>query len=413
MSRVFISYRRAEEDGIAHRIHDHLARELGADQVFMDKSGIGPGQVFRDTIARELERCQVMVVVIGKAWQGVQTEKGTSRLHEPNDFVRLEIEGALRRGVQVIPVLIDPMRMPTREVLPDSLKPLVDIQHQVLHLNEYFVFDMGRIVEAIRSGVSAEMTGAMVRVPARSPWRRTALWALLLVSGAGLAYWLVSRPSSRVDAYWFYHLSADGGDVKSVDEQTYDAKLVNGIWCQDLTDTIIPRRRFNFDTRRNAIQEERFNVITDAFEPNYMFNYDNSILKSQVWYSEGRIFGTLNISAKPAFQIERGINVREPLISGDGDTLRFPTDTTDFLWSDGRVTRMTVLKRGKRRSTIPEYRADGLPSGAKSYDNRDSLIETTAYEYLQFDDHGNWTKRVIYTPGESTGFLEVREIDYF
>src|SRR5205807_1539405 len=39
----------------------------------------------------------------------------------PNDFVRVEIEAALTRGVQVIPVLVDGGRMPTAAELPPSL----------------------------------------------------------------------------------------------------------------------------------------------------------------------------------------------------------------------------------------------------------------------------------------------------
>jgi hypothetical protein len=46
------------------------------------------------------------------------------RLDDPGDFVRLEIEGALTRGVRVIPVLVDAPRMPRPDQLPACLTPL-------------------------------------------------------------------------------------------------------------------------------------------------------------------------------------------------------------------------------------------------------------------------------------------------
>jgi hypothetical protein len=46
------------------------------------------------------------------------------RLDDPGDFVRLEIEVALARGVRVIPVLVDGARVPRRDQLPASLATL-------------------------------------------------------------------------------------------------------------------------------------------------------------------------------------------------------------------------------------------------------------------------------------------------
>ena len=43
------------------------------------------------------------------------------RLDDPGDFVRLEIEAALTRGVRVIPVLVDAAWMPRPDQLPACL----------------------------------------------------------------------------------------------------------------------------------------------------------------------------------------------------------------------------------------------------------------------------------------------------
>jgi hypothetical protein len=75
-----------------------------------------------------------VLVVIGPNWLGVRDESGGRRLDNPDDFVAIEIAGALARDIRVIPVLVDGARMPKAGELPDSLKPLarrqaVDVRH--------------------------------------------------------------------------------------------------------------------------------------------------------------------------------------------------------------------------------------------------------------------------------------------
>lgn len=181
-SRVFISYRRAEQDGAARLIHGYLAKRFGESSVFMDIKGIKAGDVFRQTIAKELQSCSAMIVVIGKEWAG--SSERQARLHEEGDFVRLEIEAALKRGVQVIPVLVYPAKMPDRSHLPDDLKPLVGIQHQEVQLGQRFEDDMERIVRAIRPEKHKARTLRVVAIVAVS--------ALAL---GGIAYLLKHTPA--------------------------------------------------------------------------------------------------------------------------------------------------------------------------------------------------------------------------
>src|SRR6185436_13758920 len=50
---------------------------------------------------------------------------GHRRLDNPSDFVRIEIAGALKRDVRVVPVLVDGARLPAAAELPDVLQPLL------------------------------------------------------------------------------------------------------------------------------------------------------------------------------------------------------------------------------------------------------------------------------------------------
>jgi hypothetical protein len=68
---------------------------------------------------------QLLLAIIGPGWVAAADANGAPRLADPNDFVRVEIEHALRRQVTVIPVLVDAAEMPAAAELPDSIAPLV------------------------------------------------------------------------------------------------------------------------------------------------------------------------------------------------------------------------------------------------------------------------------------------------
>ena len=51
-------------------------------------------------------------------------EHGARRIDSPNDFVRIEIEAALKRGIPVVPVYVDDAKFLREADLPDSLKDL-------------------------------------------------------------------------------------------------------------------------------------------------------------------------------------------------------------------------------------------------------------------------------------------------
>ena len=131
---VFISYRREDSAGYAGRIYDRLTRRLDAKNVFLDVDNIQPGLDFVDVLSEKLRVCDALIAVIGKNWNSSADQDNRRRLNDPDDFVRIEIEAALQRGIRVIPVLVDGATMPRREDLPDSLQRLrrrqaIEISH--------------------------------------------------------------------------------------------------------------------------------------------------------------------------------------------------------------------------------------------------------------------------------------------
>jgi hypothetical protein len=122
MSRIFISYRREDTSGYAGRLSDRLRSYFGDHQVFMDIDAIEPGVDYQEMIESTIDAIDVMVVLIGRQW--LLSPTGRRRLDDPDDFVRLEIAGALERKIRVIPVLLEGAAMPTVHDLPPPVVPL-------------------------------------------------------------------------------------------------------------------------------------------------------------------------------------------------------------------------------------------------------------------------------------------------
>jgi hypothetical protein len=145
---VFINYRREDSGGYPGRIYDRLTSRLGRDSVFFDVDAIPSGRDFADVLSERVGKCDALIAVIGKHWVSSADAQNRHRLEDPNDFVRVEIEAALKRNVPVIPVLVDDAAMPPAEDLPDILKKLTRRQAvEISHTR--FDSDAERLTEAL------------------------------------------------------------------------------------------------------------------------------------------------------------------------------------------------------------------------------------------------------------------------
>jgi hypothetical protein len=124
MRPIFISYRREDSEGQAGRLFESLREVFGEHTVFMDVATIEPGADFRRAIETNIDRCAVLLSLIGRTWLTVTDHDGKRRLDNPADFVRIETASALKRGVTVIPVLVQGATMPQEADLPADIKDL-------------------------------------------------------------------------------------------------------------------------------------------------------------------------------------------------------------------------------------------------------------------------------------------------
>ena len=178
--RIFLSYRRRDVGGYAGRLHDALSQRLGQKNVFQDVSAIAPGQDFTQVIRGALDDCDAVIAVIGPGWIAPGQE-GTPRLHQPDDYVRLELGTALTRDLPVVPVLLGGAPLPPASELPEELRPLVQRQAVVVR-DESWHQDVDGLVRSLRGEISTRPEPGRWRV------RGALLLALLLVAGL-LAWW--------------------------------------------------------------------------------------------------------------------------------------------------------------------------------------------------------------------------------
>ena len=91
--KVFISYRRDDSKHMADRVYDRLVARFGKGNVFKDVDAIPLGADFRKVLEEAVQWCDVLLALLGERWTSITNEAGQRRLEDPNDFVRIEIEG--------------------------------------------------------------------------------------------------------------------------------------------------------------------------------------------------------------------------------------------------------------------------------------------------------------------------------
>jgi TIR domain len=147
--RIFINYRRDDTPGHAGRLYDALAAHFGEESVFIDVDKIDPGIDFKSAINQGISRCDALIAVIGPHWLSIEDSGGHRRLDSPDDYVRLEIEAALRRGVRVIPALVEGAAMPSSTELPASMADLAARNSSELGDGTRWRDDVRRLIAAL------------------------------------------------------------------------------------------------------------------------------------------------------------------------------------------------------------------------------------------------------------------------
>jgi len=207
---VFISYRRDDSNWATDLLFERLEAVFGEGSLFRDVDSVEPGQDFRDRINESLERSVVVLVVIGPQWLHVQDANGKRRLEQPEDWVRIEIELALKRQLKVIPILLYPAKLPSATELPASLAKLIYLQAVTIYPGEDFNLGFHRLMDGIITSLPEDRRADALRrialtlgpAPARptsrmSSWRRILmLVAAVLAVCVALSFRFMGTPSN-------------------------------------------------------------------------------------------------------------------------------------------------------------------------------------------------------------------------
>ena len=95
----------------------------------------------------------MFLAVIGRDWMKSKVRKGKSRLEDPGDFVRIEIESALKRRIPVIPLLVQGAKIPEAARLPVSIQDLSFRNGIVVRPDPDFHKDMDRLIAHLKQPV--------------------------------------------------------------------------------------------------------------------------------------------------------------------------------------------------------------------------------------------------------------------
>jgi uncharacterized membrane protein YhaH (DUF805 family) len=212
--RIFINYRRGTSAAAAGRLYDRLTNHFGKEGLFMDVDAIEPGLDFVKALDEQVTNCRALIAVLSPGWAGLTDAEGRQRLDNPSDYVRIEIEAALKRDIRVIPVLVDGAQMPTAEELPPSLGSFARRQAiEVSHAR--FASDVDLLASAIARGdgtsvvkpnqlspalirpenpksLAEELFSFQGRIPRRVYWKGLALlYSVVLFFGIAAGVYLI------------------------------------------------------------------------------------------------------------------------------------------------------------------------------------------------------------------------------
>jgi len=157
----------------------------------MDVGGIAAGRDFRRVFEEHVASCGVLLAMIGNGWIDAKDESGRRRLEDSADFVRLETASALKRDISVVPVLVQGVRMPRKDQLPEDLAELA-FRNGVELTHARWDSDAQVLIKALSPHVESGTRNPPPAGPGpTSPWRKavTTLVGAIFIAIGGYAWY--------------------------------------------------------------------------------------------------------------------------------------------------------------------------------------------------------------------------------
>jgi hypothetical protein len=224
MPNIFISYRRDDTSGYAGRLYDQISGHFGNEHVFIDVADIEPGADFVQVLEDKVAACDALIALIGKNWLTCKDNENRPRLSDPRDFVSAEIAAALKRNVEVIPVLVGGAKMPQEQELPQQLQFLS--RHQALEVSDArFIRDVKDLIEALERPADKPKSSL-----GKSPGIAAICFGVLAI-GSGIWIWQSSRrPREQVNTRGVQGASAQNRAASPLASTSVENSDVSGNW---------------------------------------------------------------------------------------------------------------------------------------------------------------------------------------
>ncbi len=148
--KIFINYRQSDTRNVVGRIYDVLTSEYGKGSTFLDFYSMVNGDPISEKLFKEvIPNVKAMLVLIGPDWE-------QTKLDNPQDYVRREIESAFRLRIPILPILIGGAQIPIPEEersksVQDLLQLLKDRLGKDVRTDADFHSDMAEICLALKN----------------------------------------------------------------------------------------------------------------------------------------------------------------------------------------------------------------------------------------------------------------------
>ena len=196
MARIFLSYRKADgvASGARSYLYEKLTNRYGPDSVFMDVERMQVGSDFRECLNDELQKTEVVIVLIGPEWVKHLQERAFNQ----DDFVRLEIETALKQGKPVLPLLLEGAVMPSHTEVPETISAFTFNHGVEIDTGRYFKEGVERLCKDLDQHIFNTEPSHKKKKPSLNA-AAIATMVLLFILGLA-AYQLKSSPKERPPA---------------------------------------------------------------------------------------------------------------------------------------------------------------------------------------------------------------------
>ena len=209
---IFISYRE-EDAAYAARLAKALKDRYGDKRVFIDTDLLKPAGPRTKSIFEDFEttgdRRQITLVLIGEDWVYGRNERGLSRLRDPQDGVRRQIENALLSSYPIISVLIRGAHLPLLDEVPPPLGALRGYQAKVLNDDswqsdvEVLCQAMENLLPGLRDSVEPSPSAARLVFVSHANEDRALIEKIVnKLEGGGIQCWVSYRDIPAGEGSW-------------------------------------------------------------------------------------------------------------------------------------------------------------------------------------------------------------------